>query len=120
MIQLALCDLRLSKSEEARAVAKQVVALEPANPQARRALGQVLIEAGEYQQGALELETAKRLAPDSAVVRFHLANAYRKLGRKADAEKEWAAFTSLKSKEEVFASTEEKLKGVSEKKGRTQ
>jgi len=72
-------------------------------------LGRVLLAARQFQESAHELETAKRLAPDSAAIRYQLAEAYRKLGRKQDADRETAAFNLLKDEQEVLAPPEEKL-----------
>jgi hypothetical protein len=54
------------------------------------------------------LEIAKRLAPEYGPIRFTLANAYKRLGRIQEAERETAAFLSLKKKEAGSATPEEK------------
>ena len=59
---------------------------------------------------ARELEIAKELAPDSALVRSHLAMVYSRLGRTEAAKAEAAAFLRLKNKEGVLAPPQEKLK----------
>jgi tetratricopeptide (TPR) repeat protein len=118
MIQLAFIDLQESRLEEAVAMARRAVSLEPKDPLARYALGRVLLANQNFQESASELEIAKELAPASAKVRFQLANAYRRLGRKADAERESAMFEALKDKIEVLATPEEKLKGTPDEKGR--
>jgi len=118
MIQLAFIDLQDSRLEEAMSMAKQAVALEAKDPLAHYALGRVLLATEHFQEGANELEIAKELAPASAKVRFQLARAYRRLGRKADAERESAVFEALKDKIEVLATPEEKLKGTPEEKGK--
>jgi tetratricopeptide (TPR) repeat protein len=118
MIQLAFIDLQESRLEEAVALARRAVSLEPKDPLARYALGRVLLANQNFQESASELEIARELAPASAKVRFQLANAYRRLGRKADAERESAMFEALKDKIEVLAAPEEKLKGTPDEKGR--
>ena len=72
-------------------------------------LGRVLLAQRQFSESVHELETAKRLAPDSASIRYQLAESYRKLGRKEDAARETAAFNLLKDKQEVLAPPEEKL-----------
>jgi tetratricopeptide (TPR) repeat protein len=109
MIQLALVDLQESRLEEALPMARQAVSLEPKDPLAHYALGRVLFATENLQESAQELEIAKDLAPASAKVRYQLARAYRRLGRKADAERESAVFEVLKDKVEVLATPEEKL-----------
>jgi tetratricopeptide (TPR) repeat protein len=118
MIQLSFIDLQNSRLEDAMSHAKRAVELEPDDPLARYALGRVLLAADRFQEGADELEVAKKLAPASAKVRFQLARAYRRLGRKADAERESTMFETLKDKAEVLATPEEKLQGTPEEKGK--
>jgi tetratricopeptide (TPR) repeat protein len=118
MIQLAFVEMQESRHEEAIAMARQAVALEPKDALARYTLGRVLLANRNFQESANELEIAKELAPASANVRFQLANAYRRLGRKADAERESAMFEALKDKVEVLATPEEKLKGTPDEKGK--
>lgn len=108
MIQLAFVDLLEYRLQDAALMAKRAVALEPRNPLAHYALGRVLLSTKDFQGSAHELETAKQLAPSSAQVRFQLATAYRRLGRKADAERESAAFEALKDKHEILAVPEDK------------
>jgi tetratricopeptide (TPR) repeat protein len=119
MIQLAFIDLQESRLDEALALARRAASLEPKDPLARYALGRVLLDDQNFQESASELEIARELAPASAKVRFQLANAYRRLGRKADAEREIAIFEALKDKIEVLATPEEKLKGTSDQKGKS-
>ena len=92
-------------------LAKQAAALEPNSPEAHSVYGDVLLRSGEPLKSVGELELAKKLAPDSASVRFQLAAAYRKLHRTADADRETKAFNLLKDQQQVIASPQEKLKG---------
>jgi Flp pilus assembly protein TadD len=71
-------------------------------------LGRALFDTGRFQESVHELEIAKRLAPEYGPIRFTLANAYRRLGRIQEAERETAAFLSLKRKEGASATSEEK------------
>jgi len=118
MVQLAFIDLQDSRLEEAQSMAKQVIALEPKDPLAHYTMGCVLLALEHFQEGASELEIARELAPSSAKVRFQLARAYRRLKRKADAERENAMFEALKDKIEVLATPEEKLMGTPEEEGK--
>jgi len=114
LIELARLAADDGRLEQAVALAKQAAALEPNNPEAHGVFGDVLLRSGEAQQSLSELEVAKRLAPDSASVRFQLATAYRKLHRTADADRETKAFNLLKDRQQVMASPQEKLKGAPE------
>jgi len=95
MIELALVQIQNLQTSEALALAQRAAALEPKNPRAVYALGKSLLAVERFGESAHELELAKQLAPESASVRSALAEAYRGLGRKADAKREAAAFLSL-------------------------
>lgn len=110
LLELARLDLEADQLAEAASFAKRGVELEPKNPEAHHVLGRVLLATDHVQESAKELEIAKQLAPDSATIRSHLAMAYYRLGRKAEAKAETAAFTELKAKEGVFAPPAEKTK----------
>ncbi len=112
---LAGFDLERSDLAEAGAFARRAVAADSNDAEAHHLLGRVLLETGDLRASASELETAKKLAPDSPLVRSHLAMVYTKLGRPREAKIEAAAFLALKSKEEVMAPPEVKLGGTLEK-----
>ena len=111
--QLCLIDAENAQVDEALPLATRAVSIDPKNPLAHYALGRVYLANEKWTESVRELETARQIAPTSARVRFHLAKAYRKLGRTADAVREDAVFEKLKDKEEVFATPEEKLRPVS-------
>ena len=113
---IALADIDLDKNElnEADTLARKAVELAPSDPEAHHVLGRVLMSDGRDQASAKELEIAKRLAPDSPLVRSHLAMVYSRLGRTQAAKTEAAAFLILKRKEGVIASPGEKLKSGAE------
>ena len=115
LVALAGFDLEKSDLAEAGAFARKAVATDTASAEAHHLLGRVLLEAGDLRASASELEAAKQLAPDSPLVRSHLAMVYTKLGRPQEAKAEAAAFLVLKNKEEVMASPQEKLGGALEK-----
>ena len=59
-------------------------------------LGQVLSDGNvDVTRGIHELEAAERMAPWQPEIRFSLAKAYAKAGRKEDAAKERAEFLKL-------------------------
>lgn len=120
MVQLALMDVEESRLDEGSTLAKQAIVLEPNNALAHYAMGRVLLAQEQWQKSAAELELARKLAPESANVRFHLAVAYKNLGRVGDAQRENAAFEALKDKKEVLASPQEKLKATPQNRTNTQ
>jgi len=109
MIESARLALDDNRVEDAATLARNACTIEPQNSEAHRVYGQVLLNEKKYEETARELEIAKRLAPDSAPIRFQLATAYRRLGRSQDAKRESEAFDLLKDKQMVIASPEEKL-----------
>jgi predicted Zn-dependent protease len=110
MLELAATDIESNRLAAAASRTKRAIEIEPKNPQAHHLLGRVLLATEHFLESARELETAKLLAPDSALIRSHLAMVYQKLGRRKEAELEAAAFISLKNKEGIFAPPEEKTK----------
>jgi len=115
LIALAAIDLEKADVAEAGELARQAAGADPNNAEAHHLLGRVFLANGDLRASARELEAAKRLAPDNAVVRSHLAMVYTKLGRTQEAKAESAAFLELKNKEGIMASPNEKLGEVGEK-----
>jgi tetratricopeptide (TPR) repeat protein len=99
MLALAEAELGGYHLAEAETLAKRATEIEPANPAVHHLLGRILLAAGRAQQGVVELELAKRLDPELPSIRFHLASAYRQLGRKQDAARELAAYSALQKKD---------------------
>ena len=117
MIALAQIDLEKNELAEADTLARKAANLDPGNAEAHHLLGRVLMANHHMDASVQELETAKRLAPDSPLVRSHLAMVYSRLGRTREAKAEAEAFLVLKKKEEVLAPARDKLKATS---GRTE
>ncbi|MGO9775109.1 MAG: tetratricopeptide repeat protein [Terracidiphilus sp.] len=109
LVALAIIDLEKADLAEAEFMARRAVEADSSYGEAHHVLGRVLLESGDLQASARELETAKRLAPGSPTVRSHLAIVYSKLGRTQEAKAESAAFLTLKKKEEAMAPVKEKL-----------
>jgi len=99
MLELAQFEIDGNDLDEALSLARHAVQLEPANPEAHHTLGRALLAAGRVRESVQELQSAERLAPGISTIHFHLATAYRKLGRNEDAQREMAAFVSLKEKQ---------------------
>jgi len=109
LVALAAIDLDKADLVEADQMARRAITADPGNAEAHHLLGRVLLTNREFLASARELETAKHLAPDSAPVRFHLAMAYKRLGRTREADAESAAVLVLKNKENVMAPANAKL-----------
>lgn len=110
MVELARLAIDDDRLEQAMSWAKQATTLEPNSSATHAVYGDAMLRSGDAEHSAGELEIAKKLAPDSASVRFQLANAYRHLHRTADADRETKAFNLLKDKQQVIASPQEKLR----------
>jgi tetratricopeptide (TPR) repeat protein len=108
MLELVRMNLDGRRMDEAESLARRAAELDPGNAETHHWYGRVLLAGGQTEASARELENAKQLAPDSATIRSHLAEAYRQLGRTQQAKREAAAFLSLKKKEEVLAPPEAK------------
>ena len=74
-------------------------------------LGRSLLAAGKAESAIAPLEAAVRLQPDNPTMHFHLATAYRRSGRKADADRETLAHKT--TSERARATTDELKKAVS-------
>lgn len=80
-------------------------------------LGRALLGAGKAAEAAAPLETAAGMQPANPEVHFYLATAYRRVGRKADADREFIAHKRASEKSEQ---TKDEIKkqvsgGLSEK-----
>lgn len=101
LIGMAGVDLEKGDSAEAAEFARRAIAGDAGSAEAHHLLGRVYLAEGDLHRSATELEIAKKLAPESAAVRAHLAMVYGKLGRAQEAKAESAAFLKLKSKEDA-------------------
>jgi len=88
----------------AQAAAEKAVKLAPENPAFADTLGWILVQKGQVEAGVRYLREARLRSPENAEIRFHLAFALAKMGRKSEARDELAA--ALKGKDTVLASEE--------------
>lgn len=94
--------VKRSEYKEARPYAEKAVAADPENFVAHAVLGQALSEGNlDVPRAIRELETAARLAPQNPQVRYALAIAYSKAGRKDEAARERAEFLRLRGQAPV-------------------
>ena len=100
-VQLALELVKRGDFDEAKPYATEAVRLAPGNFVARRVLGQIKLQAGDVAGSIADLEAAAKLEPSSPSVRFHLARAYRRAGRTADAQRESTKFRRLEKQQQI-------------------
>ena len=96
LVNIALEYEKRGDIDKALPYARRAVDAAPDFFAARGVLGRLLTDTDEIDKGIHELEIARKQAPDSPQVRFALASAYSKAGRKADAAREREEFRRLK------------------------
>jgi tetratricopeptide (TPR) repeat protein len=69
--------------------------LNPAFADAHIGLGRSLISDSKYQDAIRPLEQAVKLQPENPVAHYHLATAYRRVGRTEEADRESVAFKQM-------------------------
>jgi tetratricopeptide (TPR) repeat protein len=94
-LQIAFAYIRKGDYEKALPWARDGAAEAPTDYVAHHAYGQALLETGDVAGALIELEAGVKLAPDSPIMHFVLAKAYRRAGRQEDAEKAQQAFLRL-------------------------
>ena len=78
---------------------RRAIQLKPDFAASHALLGKILLEADRASEAVLPLEEAVRLRPDYSPAHYHLATAYRKLGRREDAAREFQIVSDLKDRE---------------------
>lgn len=86
------------QSVEAIPFAKRAIQLQPQSHVARGLYGKALLNAERIPEAIAQLEEAVRIAPTNANVRYSLAIAYGRAGRKEDAAREREIFAQLQGK----------------------
>ena len=95
MLQVAFEYIKRNDYEQARPFAQKAVDTAPDFFVTHNALGRVLLEVGKVPEAIKELEIGVKQAPDSPEMRFALARAYAKAGRREDARRERELFLQL-------------------------
>ncbi len=80
--------------DEAKTLLRGLLKEQPEFGDARYLLGKILLAEGEADAAVPHLEAAVRLSPEDASYHYQLAQAYRKLGRSALADRHLALFQS--------------------------
>jgi tetratricopeptide (TPR) repeat protein len=94
-LRQASIDLIQHQSASALAEARKASLIAPDSSEARYLLGRSLLEEGDIPAAIHELETPRRLSPNSPKVPFNLARAYARAGRTAEAQQERSDFERL-------------------------
>jgi tetratricopeptide (TPR) repeat protein len=74
---------------------ERALLLNPDLPQARLAYGRALLRLEQPEKAVEQFRKVESLAPEEDSVHYHLASAYRKLGRSKEADEELARFQEL-------------------------
>ena len=82
--------LRLG-DDGAQGAAERAVKLVPGNPSFADTLGWILVQKGQTEAGLRHLREARLRSPDNPEIRFHLAYALTRIGRRDEAKTELAS-----------------------------
>ncbi len=102
LIVIASLEIRQGEAESAIQSLQQAMKFAPRKQRwiCRAELGRAKMTADNLDAAIAEFETAVRWMPTNAQLRFLLSQAYRRAGRKEDAERENAEFQRLKVRED--------------------
>ncbi len=106
-------DLPLGKIDDAIAHFSRAVKNDDSFVDAFLELGRALTSAGKAAEAMAPLQRAAKLQPSNPIVHLRLSNAYNRMGRKEDGEREFALYQSLSEKERQEAdSIKRRVSGV--------
>ena len=95
---LAYALLQTSQKEKAEAMLRSITSSHPDHPQAQYELGKMLLEAGKVGESITHLEVAAKLDAESDYVHYQLQSAYRRAGRKEEADREAQIYKDIKTR----------------------
>ena len=93
--QLGLIELSRSNPQGAITDFKRAFALDAENALAEQGMGKALVHLDRVPEALPYLEKAVQVNPENTDLHYQLALVYRKLGRKSDADREFAMFRKL-------------------------
>lgn len=96
-MEWAFLESKAGNYGDALPLAQKAVALSKDSFVAHYLLGSSLLATGKFPESVIQLEVARRLAPDSPEVRYSLSRAYAKTGQREQARREQEAFTKLRA-----------------------
>jgi tetratricopeptide (TPR) repeat protein len=79
---------------------QKAIALDPSLAEPHFYLGTMALDRGDVQEALHQLETGTKLDPRSSRMHFALSRALKRAGRSADSDREYEAYTKVKSDEE--------------------
>ena len=95
---LAIVLESLQRPQDAIAILRAVLGTKADLPDSQYLLGKLLLAQGDATEAVSHLETAVKLAPEDASIRYQLGRAYQKLGRTEQAEQQFEEFRRIKDK----------------------
>ena len=95
--------------DEAEKAFEEAVSLDPEMPEPLGFLGEIQLKRGDNERALETLERAVAVSPEYFEAYYHLAQAYRRLGRPDDARNAVARYEELKRKKRGVLSQEEVL-----------
>jgi Flp pilus assembly protein TadD len=95
---LAYALLETSQRDKANALLRSITTEHPEYPQAQYQLGKNLLEDGKVDEAVTHLEIAAKLDPESDYIHYQLQLAYRRAGRKEDADREAQIYKDIKAR----------------------
>jgi predicted Zn-dependent protease len=102
-LQIAYIRLRNKETADGLSIAQEAVNLNPRLALGRYILGRLYFDEGDNAKAIVELEAARRLAPNEARIYFALSRAYGKAGRKLESEQARETFARLNKQAEDAA-----------------
>ena len=95
---LAFTLIQQSEHDRAKQLLQQVTTSDPSQADAQYQLGKMLLDDGDAKDAVLHLELAAKNAPNKDYIHYQLQQAYRKISRPQDAERELAIYKQLKER----------------------
>lgn len=96
-LQLAMLDIEDGNPQHAAQLAREASKLDAKNPLALLILGRALLEEKRYSDAIQPLQTSAELSPENAEAHLYLEQAYKRLGKTAEAHREHEEFTRRKA-----------------------
>ncbi len=100
---LAYALLETSQKDKATELLRKITTQFPEYPEAQYQLGKTLLEDGKLEEAISHLEVAARLDKDSDYIHYQLQSAYRRVGRKEDADREAQIYKDIKNRKREAA-----------------
>ncbi|HEX6881526.1 MAG TPA: tetratricopeptide repeat protein [Terriglobales bacterium] len=100
---LAYALLETSQKDKATELLRKITTEFPDYPEAQYQLGKTLLEDGKPEEAISHLEVAAKLDKESDYIHYQLQSAYRRVGRKEDADREAQIYKDIKNRKREAA-----------------